>query len=397
VNSRISDIHAKIKSKLETQIQASGAINPTKFESDIVAALNKEQDIKAFQSGRAKTVAEMCADTMRKKFGAITKAKQVSKSLSVGSGASVLTPIYKKFMCVEGMRCNGDPKCDISMSSQMHGKMQVSMKKQGDAQIATAQYGEANAVISASIGKDKAAVSTIRDILSRTLNKKSYYELRSSYETNTGKNFDTVLATMTGLKTGSSLPSVVEMKEFNEFLNTIGIKEKITLSLREFMTSTRIRKAIFKEFASGEKRFIDSESYRKANWFMMWSENGNVEVEEIDSFVDSHYGSFRMNIRDRGSESGGSLRIDIREQLEAFRQLEKELTEEFDKFCLVEGVLDTTLDLMRSAGSAVVSVYKKFISVIKNCLSFIAALFVSGFSNVLEFFGLETTELSYSW
>lgn len=397
MNSRIADISARLQAQSDVVKLNSGSLNPTRFESDIVSAINGEKQLSGYQSGKAKTIAELCVKDMQKKFGGVKKAKQVSKDLAIGSGASVLSPIYRKFMCVEGMRCNGDPKCDIIMSSQMHGKMQISMKKSGDAQIATAQFGEANAVISAALGKDKEIVKTIRSILSETLNKKSYYDIRGKYEKLVGGDFDSTLATMMGMKTKASSPTSDEMMKFNQFLQIIGVKEKITVALKDYMESNRARKAIFKEFASGEKRFIESQSYRSADWFMIWSEQGKIEIEEIDSFVNTHYSSFRMNIRDRGGDSGGSLRIDIREQSEYHAQLEKELQEEFDMFCLTEGVLDTTVELMRSAGSLVVTAYKKFIGAVKTALSFIVSLFASGFSDILQFFGLETTEMSYSW
>lgn len=77
--------------------------------------------------------------------------------------------------------------------------------------------------------------------------------------------------------------------------------------------------------------------------------------------------------------------------------MERILHSDFDNYCLTEGVLDTTVNLIRTAGKAVASLYKSFVEAIKSTLSFIAALVSSGIQTLLEFFGLETTELSYSW
>jgi len=395
--SRINDILSRLKQQSDSDKKFSGDINPTRFEQDLVSAINGEKSISAYQSAKGMDVAKRCVESMKRHFGGVQKAQVVSKSGI--SGESVLSPIYKKFMCGGGGRCSGDPKSDILVSSQMHGKMQISIKKEGSAQIAAAQAGEANAVLSAALGKDKAVVKTIRAILSETLSKDSYYKIRQSYATKTGsrpEEFDALLSKVTGLKTSDMSPSRKEISEFNTFMEIIGVKEKISSSIRDYLASTPVRKKIFKEFASGEMRYVSKESKRRADWFMLWSETGTIQVEEIESFIDTHYSSFRMNIRDRGNQSGGSLRIDIREW-EEFIAIEKELHEEFDYYCLTEGVLDTTVGIIRSAGTAVANLYKTFVSAVKSTLSFIAALIASGTSTLFEFFGIETTDMSYSW
>ena len=80
-----------------------------------------------------------------------------------------------------------------------------------------------------------------------------------------------------------------------------------------------------------------------------------------------------------------------------FLQYEKLLHDEFDLHCLTEGVLDDTIDLMKTAGAAVANLYKRFVAAIKTTLSMIANLFAQGVTTVLDFFDLETTEMSYSW
>lgn len=394
---RINDILSRLKSQSDSEKRSSGALNATRFEQDLVSAINGETSISSYQSSRGMDIANRCVENMKKHFGGVKNAQAVSKTGV--SGESVLTPIYKKFMCESGGRCSGDPKSDIIMSSQMHGKMQISIKKEGSAQIAAAQAGEANAVISAALGKDRLMVKTIRAILTETLSKDSYYKIRQQYaDTSRGnpEDFDALLSKVTGLKTLSGSPTKKEIAEFNNFMQIIGVKEKISSSIRDYLAASSTRKKIFKEFASGEMRYVNKESNRRADWFMLWSESGTIEIEEIESFVDSHYGSFRMNIRDRGNESGGSLRIDIRESQE-FLAIEKELHQEFDYYCLTEGVLDTTVNMIRSAGTAVANLYKTFISAVKSVLSFIAALFASGTATLIEFFGIETTDMSYSW
>lgn len=393
---RISDISSRIQKQSDEKKRISGSLNPMRFENDLVSALNNNASLSGYQSSFAKSIAEKCAVSIVKKVGSVKNAFTLSKGS--GGGAAVLSPIYKRFMCSGAGRCNGDPKTDLVILSQLNGRMKLSLKKEGSAQIATAQVGEANAVITSALGKNKEVASTIRSILTQTLSKENYYSFRETYSQRTGdspEKFDYMLSSITGLKTGNSA-TPKEMRQFSQFLEIIGVKEKITAALREYISSPSVQKRIFKEFASGEKRYIPSESDRSANWFMVWSESGSVEIEDIDEFVNSHYGSFRMNIRDRGNESGGSIRLDIRDSIE-FKEIEKMLLEEFDMYCLTEGVLDTTIGMIRTAGATVASLYKKFVDAVKATVSLIAAMVSDGIGTLLEYFGLETTEMSYSW
>lgn len=395
--SRLSDIASRLQAISNAEKETSGNLNPKVFESDIVAALNQEQGLASYQSGLAKSVAQMCANDMIAKFGKISEAKVISNLK--GSGGAVLSPLYKRFMCAEGARCNGDPKCDILAVSQMGGRMQISLKKEGGAQVASASAGEINAVLSAALGKDRKFVSIVREIISSTLDKNKYYEIRAKYAQDTKgspEDFDAMLSNTIGMKSKAFAPSTKDISEFNRFLKSIGVQEKITAELREYLAASSSRKAIFKEFASGENRYTKSESIRSADWFMTWNERGKIEAQEIEEFVNSHLGSFRMNIRDRGNQLGGSLRIDIRESAE-FVELEKQLHADFDHYCLTEGVLDTTVNILRTAGKSVADLYRQFVSAIKSLLSFVAALFASGVGTVLEYFGLEATEMSYTW
>lgn len=397
MNDRIADISARLQRQSDAEKEASGSLNPTRFEGDLASALRGEDRLSAYQSARGKSVALKCAKALQGQTGRITGATQTPKSS--GNGASVLTPVYKHFMCGDGGKCSGDPKSDLIVKSQMNGEMHISMKKMGSAQIATALAGESNAVISAALGRDKEIPTLVRSILSQTLSKEYYYSTREKYANATGGNpedFDSMLANLTGLKTRGETPSSADLKAFNRFLQMMGIKEKITHSLRDYMASSSVRKKIFREFASGEKRYIAKESYRSADWFLQWNDEGAADLSEIDGFIDNHLGSFRMNIRDRGNESGGALRIDIRDSSD-FKETEKMLHEDFDKYCLTEGVADTTLNIIRTAGSAVAKLYKNFVAAIKSFLTVVAALFAEGTAALLEYFGIETTEMSYSW
>lgn len=403
--SRISDIASRLRSFSETEKSLSGYINPTKFEKDLVFAINENKDLKNYQSKRAMEIAQKCALNLTEKIGK-SSANSVVTDNFTGSGEMVLSPIYKKFMCLN-RKCNGDPKSDIIIKSQMNGKMSVSIKKEGDAQIASAQVGEANAVISAALGQSNEVVQIVRETLSRILPKDSFYAVRNLFSQRTGQTpekFDAMLSTMLGVRTDKTTISPNEAKLFNIFLESVGAKTEISNSVKSFMSSVSTRKKIFKEFASGEKRYISSEKHRSADWFMTWSEEGRITVTEIDEFINTNYNSFRMTIRDRGNYSGGSLRLDIRENLELdsneynhFKSIEKVFHKEFDSICLTEGILDSIVSMTRKGEKAVVNVYKKFVSAIKNLLSMIARIFAQGFSYVLEFFGLEVSEMSYSW
>jgi hypothetical protein len=402
---RMADIAARLLRQSNTDKQSSGAINATAFESDLVASINGVTTIGGYQSGYAKILANKCKNSLAKLVGEIDTAILISQQK--GGGASVLSSLYKKFMCADGVKCNGDPRTDILLDSGKNGQMRMSVKKHGDAQISSAQAGEANAIISAALGQDKDLPALVRQIISEVLPKNSYYKIRDKYAKNTNgkpEDFDNMLGTMTGLKTGSSAPTTKQITTFNSFLLSVGVKKKVSLAIHTYMSSDNVRKKLFREFASGEKRYVPKEKNRSAEWFLQWSENGQVDIEKIDDFVDSHLGVFRMNIRDRGIGSGGSVRVDVREnwnltysEHQNFLQYEKLFHDEFDLHCLTEGVLDDTIDLMKTAGAAVANLYKRFVAAIKTTLSMIANLFAQGVTTVLDFFDLETTEMSYSW
>jgi hypothetical protein len=59
--------------------------------------------------------------------------------------------------------------------------------------------------------------------------------------------------------------------------------------------------------------------------------------------------------------------------------------------------MDTTVSILRSAGSSVAALYRNFSAAVKSVLDIIAALFTDGAAALLEYFGIETTELSYTW
>ena len=132
-------------------------------------------------------------------------------------------------MCADGPRCNADPRTDILLYSQNNGQMRISVKKHGDAQISSAQAGEANAIISAALGQDKELPALVRAIISEVLPKNSYYNLRTKWakDMNTRpEDFDNMLGNMTGLKTGAKSPSLNQVTLFNKFLTSSGIKKK---------------------------------------------------------------------------------------------------------------------------------------------------------------------------
>lgn len=371
----------------------------------MASALNGKKSIGEYQSAYAMTVAQACARSVVSSVGAVKSASQSPKDS--GSGETVLSPLYRRFMCGGAGRCSGESKSDIIIESQMNGKMLVSMKKEGSAQVAAAGAAEANAVITAALGEDRAGVKAVRQVFTAALSKENYYEAREQYarENRTRPEaFDQMLAAITGMKTKSGAMTRAEVDAFNEFLDSMGIKSQITVSVQQYLGSPGARRAILKEFASGSKRFIKSEKNRSAEWFMLWSDSGTVQLEEIDEFVGARLGSFRMNIRDRGVGAGGSLRIDFREaftldshEYKDFLLIEKRLHDEFDYSCLTEGVLDTTLGLMRSAGEAVAGAYRRFVAAAKAAMSMIARLMAKGIGALLAFLGLEVEELSYTW
>lgn len=393
MSERLDQILSKVNKRSDAAKAVSGSVNPLQFESDLVAALNGEKSLSKYQSLGGQRVAVACASALTSVAGKITKARRVARSGV--DGKAVLSPMYKRFMCGGIGRCNGDSKSDLVCSSQMNGVMQVSLKKAGAAQIASAQAGEINAVLSAALEGDKQYLNTVRNIVKSTLDRESYYKIRNQYSyENPQEPFDAVISRMIGLQSKTGLVSAAEIREFNKFLGMIGVREKITKSLQEFMSSPPIREKILREFASGENRYNSANSEMSADWFLTWDEGGKVELMDIDQFVKKT--PFRMNIRDRGNGGGGSLRIDIRES-EEYKRIVAALNEEWEFMCLTEGVLDTTLGMIRSAGKAVADLYRAFVQAVKGLVQFIAALVLSGFSTLMEWVGIEVDEMSYTW
>jgi hypothetical protein len=400
---RIANIAAMVKKKTTSTKKASGSLNPTAFEKDFISAAMGKDNLKFFQSERSKTVADKCISNLKKFSGEINGAK--THSTKTASGESVLSAVYKEFMCGAGGRCNGDAKSDVVLSTQSLGTMKISMKKQGEAQIASAQVGEANAVISAALGKNNEIVKAVRNIIKETMSRDSYYGLRNQYERKYGLNsFNKDLADLIGIKTSVSTVSTADIAKFNRFIARAGIQSTITQEMTQFMSRMETKKKLFLEFASGERRFVKRHSDRAANWMMTWSETGTIDLKSVEDFVNSNMGSFRFNIRDRGEGGGGSVRLAIREafslspeEYKTFMLLENRTTREIERHILTEGILDSTVDLLKTAGSAVANLYKAFVKAIKNIMSMITRLFAKGTASVLEFFGLEVEEMTYTW
>ena len=403
MSSRISNIVSKINKQSTASKAQSGSVNPTIFERDFISVAKGKKGVKNFQSQRSMTVAQACVDNLKKKSGEITDA--YTFSTETASGERVLTPIYKRFMCGGGGRCNGDAKSDVVLQTEKLGKMTVSMKKQGEAQIASAQAGEAAAVISAALQKDREIIGEIRGVITEILSRNSYYTLRNQYEQKYGINsFNQMVGELLGIKTGVASPSVSDITKFNGFLKRSGMTPRITAALSQYMSSPATKKKLFMEFASGEKRFIKSQSDRVAKWMLTWSDAGTITLNSVDSFVSARLGSFRFNVRDRGDGAGGSLRLAIREQMtldaqeyKNFLVIEKNLMHDLEHAILTEGILDTAVDLVKTAGSAVANLYKGFVKAMKKILSMVSRLFAKGMASVLDFFGLEVEEMQYTW
>ena len=179
---------------------------------------------------------------------------------------------------------------------------------------------------------------------------------------------------------------------------------RITAALSKYMSSPATKKKLLMEFASGEKRFIKSQSDRVAKWMLTWSDAGTITLDSVYSFVSARLGSFRFNVRDSGDGAGGSLRLAISEQMtldaqeyKNFLVIEKNLMHDLEHAILTEGILDTAVDLVKTAGSAVANLYKGFVKAMKKILSMVSRLFAKGMASVLDFFGLEVEEMQYTW
>ena len=378
---------------------ASAKINSTQFEVDLVKAFNEvssegvERGRKLkYQNSGSERVAKSC---VRSITAQIEGEPRVAYRTGGKANPKVLTPAYTQGGPGKSVK-SGEPKTDIVFISGSQ-KYRCSVKNGAAAQIASAQTNEIYAVLNAvySSGKGAVVASTLSQIIQQTGNEAVYKATREKFKREFGEDsFDALISRVAGLKSGAGPATPAEIRQMNKFLKVLGIKERLTLEISEFMNKRENRIALLREFATGELRFTNPDFI--ATHFLEWFDSGTARLADVDTFLQETLPRFKFSIRDRGrksSKSGGgsrgaALRIDF--------TTPKKLQEE--KYEAIRQELNEGLkDWYSAAKTAVGRGWQMIVSAVRNVVNFFARLLSGGFSALLSFLDIEPVEMEYSW
>jgi hypothetical protein len=378
--------------------EATQKVNATKFEGDMVKAFNARSsegrergDAEQYQNKSAETLANSCVKSLVAKMDG---APRLAFRMAGKAPRNVLTPAYTAGGAGKSVK-SGEPKTDVVFITTRE-KYRCSVKYGAAAQIASAQTNEMWAVLNAVfIGSRGAPVArTISEIILQTGNEAVYKATRKRYEQMYGEDgFDALLSKVTGLKSGGVLPTKAEVEQMNKFLKVMGIHERLTLDVSEYMNKPENRKALLREFATGERRFNKPDFI--ATHFVEWFDNGTVKFADVDTFLTQTLPHFKFSLRDRGRKSsasgGGSRGI-------AFRLDKTGKALDESQFVEIRNQLNEGLsDWYAAAKNAIGRGWELIVGAVRSVVDFFARLLSSGFSALLSFLGLEPAEMYYTW
>ena len=163
-------------------------------------------------------------------------------------------------------------------------------------------------------------------------------------------------------------------------VNDIKIDEKemhqMLSELNKIFTEDKYKKALLREFSTGEKRFMAGEKC-VADHIMTWDCQGDCLIYTVDEFIDDNYNKIKFGVRDRGNERGGSLRIGI-------------LKEQFDEpdYLLLENqvIEESLMSFINTLGSEFKSVVQNSLEFVKNLSATAKSALNSFYAKVKEFF-----------
>lgn len=366
----------------EVTLPGGSTIDATKFERDLVRALNGETGYSRFQSRGAEALAHKVATSLTAQFGKRGPAAQVS-----GKGSSSnLTQIYRDY----GVK-SGEPKTDITIGSD-----RCSMKYAKGYQIASAQANEAQAVFAAAFNHSaeyKALVEQyVLPVLNHTMNKATFYKLRDKYDKADKAALQNMLSQVMSLHSSRGNATTEQIKQFSEFLDDLGVHLPIRGKLHEFLQSPKTKESLFYEFATGERRFV--QPILSATHMLTWDEVGKVDYIPAHEYVTKHLADFSYSIRDRGSNRGAALRLGggVMEDItldDATSVLYETIHRECALVLLDEGIVG---DLWNRAKDLL----DQIVAAVKAVVAFLVALIRRGIDAVLSAFGYEIEGLSWN-
>jgi hypothetical protein len=321
-----------------------------------------------------------------------TVAKKIADKLKSGKYKEISAPV-KSVEILGTKGCNlSEEFAGISKISKtdliINGNIRCSAKKAGGAQIASSQHKELTTVISAVLKdfpeiKNK-MVSNITETLAHLMEKSFYYEHADVIN----KNLTTLSTTTDSKKTKDAVNNLVGLIKNPDAINDIKIEEKemhqMLESLNKIFTDEKYKKALLREFSTGEKRFASGERC-VADHIMTWDCQGDCLIYTVDEFIDDNYNKIKFGVRDRGNERGGSLRIGIL----------KENYDETDYLLLENQIIEESLmSFINNLGA-------EFKNVVQNSLEFVKHLSASAksalnvfYNKVREFFKKMVVKIS---
>ena len=178
------------------------------------------------------------------------------------------------------------------------------------------------------------------------------------------KNLTTLSTTSDQKKTKEAVNNLISLIKSPDAVTEIKIEEKemhqMLAELNKIFTEDKYKKALLREFSTGEKRFSAGEKC-VADHIMTWDCQGDCLIYTVDEFINDNYNKIKFGVRDRGNARGGSLRIGIlKEECDEtdYLLLENQIIEEslmsFINNLGVEfkNVVQNSLEFVKSSGDA---------------------------------------------
>ena len=319
-------------------------------------------------------------------------AKKIADKLKIGKYKEISVPV-KSVEILGTSGCNlSEEFAGISKISKtdliINGNIKCSAKKAGGAQIASSQHKELTTVMSAVLKdfpeiKNK-IVANITETLAHLMEKSFYYEHAAVIN----KNLTTLSTSTDSKKTKDAVNNLIGLIKSPDAVDHIKIEEKemhqMLSELNKIFTEDKYKKALLREFSTGEKRFGVGEKC-VADHIMTWDCQGDCLIYTVDEFIDDNYNKIKFGVRDRGNERGGSLRIGIL----------KEDYDETDYLLLENQIIEESLmSFINNLGA-------EFKNVIQNSLEFVKHLSASAksalnvfYNKVREFFKKMVVKIS---
>lgn len=343
-------------------------------------------------------------------------AKKISDKLKSGKYKEISSPVTVIEILGSSTCKMSDDFRGIKETSKtdliINNNIKCSAKKAGGAQIASAQHQELTSIISAVL-KDFPDIK--REIVSNMTETLAYLMEKSFYYQNSdiiNKNLTVLSSTTDQKKTKEAVNNLIKLIKNPNAVNDIKIDEtemnKMLESLNKIFTEDKYKKALLREFTTGEKRFKAGGERCVADHIMTWDCQGDCLIYRVEEFIDDNYNKVKFGVRDRGNKRGGSFRIGItaegiNDDLD-YLLLENQIIEESlmsfinnlgDEFKnVVQNSLDFVKTLPATAKNALNSFYSKvkefFRQMVVKISIFIKQILDKGFEYFANYFDIES-------